>query len=590
MPTQKLTPPALIVLVLCLFTFAMSAVIHTTTFESLPHLEDEYAYLFQARTMARGDLVIDTPIPRRAFWQPFVIDRDGQRFGKYTPGWALLLAGGVAAGGGGAEWIVNALLSALTVAVVYQIGRALFSRDVGLIAAGLVAFSPAALLLNGTLMGHTAALCAGTLTLWAYLRFEAARAARGTRLFWAILCGLAAGLLIANRPLTALAFVLPVAFHAANRLFAQQSFADLRRFIGGHLVIAGLAGGLALLVPGYNIAATGDPTANLYTFVWSYDCVGFETCGRSGHTLEKAFRHTRFDLSLTAADLFGWQIGDLTDAARAHLLTESDTYPQVGFSWLLLPLGVALALRRRWWLGVVWLVGIIAAVLYANMTNGGSLLTDPQFGWQWVIAAIGWTLLPLVLLRDRTAAWTWMLVTTIALLLIFQLTYWVGSQRYSTRYYFEGLAAAALLSAVPLAWLSQRSRRFASPILYGALIGVLLTSLTAYSLPRIDVLRGYNQITRAQIDAVESRRDGDSPVLVIVTGSDVRWRAFGALMALTNPYLDNDTVVAWDYSGGTNDTVRTQLLQRFADRQIIDMAAEGNGAWFLDDDDATASP
>jgi len=36
--------------------------------------------------------------------------------------------------------------------------------------------------------------------------------------------------------------------------------------------------------------------------------------------------------------------------------------------------------------------------------------------------------------------------------------------------------------------------------------------------------------------------------------------------------------------------VRTQLLQRFADRQIIDMAAEGNGAWFLDDDDATASP
>ena len=61
-------------------------------FERVPHLEDELTYLFQARTYARGALWAPAPIPRSPFFVPFVVTMEGRRFGKYPPGWPLLLA------------------------------------------------------------------------------------------------------------------------------------------------------------------------------------------------------------------------------------------------------------------------------------------------------------------------------------------------------------------------------------------------------------------------------------------------------------------------------------------------------------------
>jgi hypothetical protein len=159
-------------LVLAVFSFGMAGLVSRTVFERLPHLEDEMAYLFQARTYARGSLVIESPVPSRAYWQPFVVDFDGRRFGKYTPGWPLHLMVGEMMG---QPWVINAFLAAMTVALVYRLGREVYSVDVGLIAAALVAFSPMALLLNATLMGHTAALFAVVLFMYAYWRIERGR-------------------------------------------------------------------------------------------------------------------------------------------------------------------------------------------------------------------------------------------------------------------------------------------------------------------------------------------------------------------------------------------------------------------------------
>src|SRR5262249_14714820 len=145
---------ALIAAALAFFAFFMSALVSQRVFERLPHLEDEMAYLFQAKTYAGGNLVISTPEPRRAYWQPFLIDQGGLRFGKYTPGWPMQLAIGVLLG---QDWIINAFFAALTVALVYRLGREIFNSDVGVIAAALTSFSPMALLLDGTLMGHTSA-------------------------------------------------------------------------------------------------------------------------------------------------------------------------------------------------------------------------------------------------------------------------------------------------------------------------------------------------------------------------------------------------------------------------------------------------
>ena len=71
----------LLALALVFFSMAMSALVADRVFEHLPHLEDEVAYLYQAKIYAGGHLVIESPEPRRAFWQPFVLDYEGSRFG-----------------------------------------------------------------------------------------------------------------------------------------------------------------------------------------------------------------------------------------------------------------------------------------------------------------------------------------------------------------------------------------------------------------------------------------------------------------------------------------------------------------------------
>ncbi len=508
-------------LVLVFFSIIMSALVSHTVFERLPHLEDEVAYLFQARIFAHGDLVIESPQPRRAYWQPFVVDYNDTRFGKYTPGWPALLSIGELLG---QSWVVNAFLAGLTVALVYRLGREVFSAETGVIAAALTAFSPMALLLNATLMGHTAALCFTTLFLYAYWRMERRRQA----LRWGIVAGIALGLVVINRPLTALGVAVPFVVWSGIRLLRSvmrhrgdlpgRPYPILRPLIA----LAGVTLLISTAIPIFNYAATNNPTANLYTLVWSYDKVGFGAeYGRHGHTLEKGIRHARFDLSLTAADLFGWQLGAITPELQQHLLTEGDYWPLIGISWILLPFGLVIGRNHRW---------------------------------------------------------TWLLAAVPIMLIVVHLAYWIGSQRYSTRYYFEGLPALAILSAIPLAWLWRKiPNSFLRGVWGLGFVAFLFYILYTYTIPRINVLYRFNQIGQPQIEAVLERREGQRPVLVLVTGNDVRWRAFGSLMAVTSPYLDSEVVAAWD---NLTPGMRQQILARFPDRQVIEMDATGNDASF----------
>jgi 4-amino-4-deoxy-L-arabinose transferase-like glycosyltransferase len=588
---------SIIVVILIAFSMGMSALVSRVVFERLPHLEDEVAYLFQAKTYARGRLVVDIPEPRRAYWQPFVVDYlpTGERFSKYTPGWPALLAIGVLLG---QPWVVNAFLAGVTVALVYRLGREIFNADVGVIAAALTAFSPMALLLNATLMGHTAALFAVTLFFYAYWRIERNRHA----VRWGVVAGAALGLVVTTRPLTAVGIAAPFVAWSILRLLMDAARRDdergaLRQTLMPLLALAGVTLIISAAVPVYNYAATREPSKNLYTLVWPYDRIGFGAAneyGRSGHTLEKGFRHVRFDLSLMAADLYGWQIGSLTTAPfdsttikpeiRDQLLNEGDYWPFVGISWLLLPFGLMIGLWQRIRFIAVWLaLGfiIITQTLSPPFGLSADLLQNSVFAWIWWFVAMAWLCFPLVIIAIRRdnlrGRWTWLLASAALGLIIAHFTYWIGSQRYSTRYYFEGLTALSVLSALPLGWLIQKfARRW---LIYGALSAALLYSLYAYSTPRISVLYRYNYIGQDKIDAVEARRDGDRPLLVLVSGRDVRWRATGALMSLTSPFLDSDIVVAWD---NLQPGVRDAILARFPDRQVIEMEANGNDSWFKD--------
>jgi 4-amino-4-deoxy-L-arabinose transferase-like glycosyltransferase len=576
---------AALVLALCLFTFGMSGLVSRSVFERLPHLEDELTYQFQARVLARGQIVIESPEPARPFWQPFVQDRDGLRFGKYSLGWPGLLMFGVLMG---QLWVVNAFLSALTVALVYRLGYEVFDPDTGLFAAALTAFSPMALLLNGTLMSHTAALCTAVLFLFAYWRLE--RSPRSLR--WGLLAGTALGLTLLIRPLAAVALAAPFMVWSLIRLVKTVNNQRGRLF-RGLAVLSLVTLGLGSLIPIYNAAATGNPGQNLYLLTWPYDRAGFgEGYGRSGHTLEKGVRQTRWDLSLTAADLFGWQMGtmfgadgQIDPALRQHLRNDAVYWPNVGLSWVLLPFGLLVGLGQRWWLWGIWLAaGAAAFMLTTNLPV--DTLRSRDFALLWMGAAALWWVIPFGFLMSSNSSllrhererqtWTWLLLAVALGLVGLHITYWVGSQRYSTRYYFEALAALALLSALPLSWLARQIGRWPVIILLAFALGY---SLYAYSTPRIVALYRFNWVSPALIEAVERRRVNDRPVLVIVSGTDVKWRSYGSLMSSTGPFLDTPIVAAWD---NQQEGVRAAILARFPDRLVIEMTANGNQSCFVD--------
>ncbi|MCC6614684.1 MAG: glycosyltransferase family 39 protein [Anaerolineae bacterium] len=576
-----------LLLALVLFSFGASLFFSRAVFEHLPHLEDELAYTFQAHILARGDLVAPTPPQASAFWQPFVLDRNGHRFGKYPLGWPAQLAVGEVLG---APWIVNAWLAAATTALVYCLGSAIFNRDAGLIAAALVAFSPMALLLSGTLMGHTSALCFSTLLLYAAWRMEHSK--RHT-LRWALLAGVALGMIIANRPMSGLAVGIPVIVWKGARLLpalvhdlrergSSVRFAQTLPLLRPLIAMGIVAGLFAATIPLFSAITVGDPSVNLYTQVWAYDRIGFgECCGVSGHTLEKGFNHLGWDLSLTAADLFGWQAGTFTDEAILHLQQDSDTYPNLGLSWLLLPFGLWIVHRnsRRWL--IVWIVaGVIWISIGTNQAAG--FFATPVNAWIWIIVALAWALAPIAItaLRGKSEqGWVW-IVTGVALcILIVHMTYWVGSQRYSTRYYFEALLPIALISAVPVAWAIRVVRR--APV-YLAVAAVCLFSFISYSLPRIDTLYGFNNVTQAWITEAMQQRQGDCPLLVIVTGTDLSWRSMGTFMAATSPYVDSDIIAAFNrVQDASSPGLRDQVIAAFPDRQVIDLRGQGIEADFV---------
>jgi hypothetical protein len=336
--------------------------------------------------------------------------------------------------------------------------------------------------------------------------------------------------------------------------------------------------------------------------------VGFgPDVGRNGHTLTKGVQFARYDLSLAAADLFGWQLSGWTDMLTAWVngvappgMIEGAYWPVLGISWLLLPLGMIAGFRREW--SVVWVIGgALWVLLVGTLRFDGARFEGIEL---WALAGIVWACLPLVAIsgqrsaasrqnqsasdqepeakgQQQSALWTWLLFGVLFCLIAAHTAYWIGAQRYSARYYAEGLSAAAVLSALGLAWLMRRvgAWRWIVPV---GLALALAWSYFGYSVPRVSALRGYNRVTRAVIDGVLARRDGDRPVLVLVNGVDARWRTRAALWTLGSPFLDGDieTALAQD------ERARDSILARLAGRQVIEMGADVHDVWFMDTCDA----
>jgi 4-amino-4-deoxy-L-arabinose transferase-like glycosyltransferase len=290
---------------LCLAVFLMAAAVALGVFEGMPHLEDEQANYFQARVFAGGEIAAPAPPSRDAFFIPFTIVRDGLWFGKYTPGYPLVLAAGVLLG---APWLVNALASALALAGVFLLGRDLFGADAGLLAAALGAVSPAFIILSGSLLPHPVTMAASVFFAWAFLR--ARRPGETRAAGFALLAGAALGLAVLSRPWTAFGIALPfigIALFDLVRTVSGRS--ALRAFLRAYVPFIIVCLAVCALLPLYNSIVTGSPFTNTYTLWWPFDTVGFGPgTGRAagGHTPVTALVNAWWDLFAFQTALTGW--------------------------------------------------------------------------------------------------------------------------------------------------------------------------------------------------------------------------------------------------------------------------------------------
>jgi hypothetical protein len=209
----------------------------------VPHVQDEFSYLLQAKTMALGRLAMPPLRPIGAFSMWFVEDRNA-RFGIFPPGWPSVLA--LAVPLRVIDW-VNPLLHGATVLVVARATRRAFGTACAACAAALYAFSPQAILLAASLMSHTLVALAGA-AVGAVLVVDVAAVTLD-----GVLAGALACMAVLARPLCAV--VLATVFGMGAALRWRRGRPLPRRTLGA--VLIGFALG-SLLLTGWNLRLTGD--------------------------------------------------------------------------------------------------------------------------------------------------------------------------------------------------------------------------------------------------------------------------------------------------------------------------------------------
>ncbi|MBN1267370.1 MAG: hypothetical protein JXA25_17900 [Anaerolineales bacterium] len=330
-------------------------------YRQTPHIEDEFAYLWQAKTMAQGKLSLPSPVEPKSQLVPFVIDYEGQRFGKYPPGWPALLSLGARLGLAG--W-VNPLLTGVAIWLMYRLGSRVKNERLGLLASLLLLSSPMFLLLAGSLMAHLWSLvlvlvfCLAWFGLFLDGGFSEAGSVHTMQIAAAGCC---LGLLAVTRPLTAVGVALPFFIHGLTLLIRGS-----RTERQAVLLIGLQAAIFCLILPLWQAALTGDPRQNLYTLWWPYDRYGFGAgvgVTESGHSLRLAWMNIRISLKSGAKDLFGW----------------------FSFSWILMPFGLlAYRRNRKQWL----LLGSTAnLILVYGGYWVGSWLYGPRYYFEGIPAA-----------------------------------------------------------------------------------------------------------------------------------------------------------------------------------------------------------
>ena len=293
------SPPPLFVGTLVLLELVMASVTSALVFENIPHVQDSIAQLFHARIFAEGVLTAPSP-PHREFFDYVNVINDGRWYSQYPPGHTILLTLGVLLG---APWIINPLLGALTVGVVYYLGKELYGEVIGRLSALLALLSPFILFMSSEFMNHSSALFFASLFLLFLVK-----SLRTGKFLHGLIAGGAIGWVGCIRPYTAIAIAFPALLYAAVQFFKRPR--ELRNPVIGFGLISLAFVGILL---GFNYLTNGHPLLFGYEKLWGpLTGIGFGK-GPWGppHTPMNGLRQTISNLNGINKHLFEWPVPSL---------------------------------------------------------------------------------------------------------------------------------------------------------------------------------------------------------------------------------------------------------------------------------------
>jgi hypothetical protein len=229
----------------------------------IPVVHDEMAYVLQAQIFARGRWANPTP-PFPLFWEQAHVLVEPAVAAKYFPGHALVLTLGALVG-----WpaLVPLLLQSTSASLLYVLARRVASGGVAFLAWIIWLFTPMVMYFGASYFAQTTSTAAWLAGWYALLRWRDTR-----RTGWIVALGFFAGWVTITRPLTGVAYLIPVGFVVLRDVITLRRWRDLAlAFAMGTAVIG--------ILPLWSAKTTGDwrvTPQTLYTRMYMpYDVPGF---------------------------------------------------------------------------------------------------------------------------------------------------------------------------------------------------------------------------------------------------------------------------------------------------------------------------
>jgi hypothetical protein len=235
-----------LLVVLCIL---FSLVISLLVFQDSIVSSDEWSYLIQAHIFSHGRLAVPSPVLYEFFDHVHIVN-NGRYYSKYPPGWPFLLAIGMFLG---VPRLVNPVLGAGTLLLLYAMGKRLYTPQIGLLAALLALMSPYFLFNTASYFAHTAILFFVALLLFLLMKGWEERSS-----LCCFLAGLSGSAALLVRPFDQCAVLIPVGLFLVVSLVRKQ--------LGMHCVTSFSLGQLNgfLLFLLYNMLQNGHPLVTGY--------------------------------------------------------------------------------------------------------------------------------------------------------------------------------------------------------------------------------------------------------------------------------------------------------------------------------------